>query len=166
MDSSRSQTNSSNLFQLKFKAKSSSFLFFPFFANTTVCAYSAVEAQRVYYHQAGAFPPAPGRHLFLANRQRTRFANGFSARLQQSTDETDEQPDNQSGGGGGGPGSSGGGTNTAGGIGAVTGGGGSTSGGDSEGPGENSIDDTQNDINQSTKGPTSRAGGSCSVNTS
>lgn len=115
-----------------------------------------MEAQRVYYHQAGAFPPAPGRHLFLANRQRTRFANGFSARLQQSTDETDEQPDSQSGGGGGG--GRAGGMNTAGGIGAVTGGGG---GGDSESPGENSIDDTQNDINQSTRGPTSRAGGSC-----
>ena len=116
-----------------------------------------MEAQRVYYHQAG-FPPAPGRHLFLANRQRTRFANGFSARLQQGPDETDEQPDNQSGGGGGG-----GGSNTAGGIGAVTGGGGSTSGGDSESPGDNGIDDTQNDIDQPTKTPSSRAGGLFSV---
>jgi len=111
-------------------------------ALLSIVCYCA-SAQRVYY-QAG-FPPAPGRHLFLANRQRTRLANGFSARLQQTTDETDEQDSTT-------------GTNTAGGIGVVTGSGdaeqndnslddmGTTGGGDSQTPG-------------STKSPTSTTSG-------
>lgn len=117
---------------------------FYFSSLLKVCAYSAAEAQRVTYWASPntGFPLAPARHLFLANRQRSRFSNGFSARLQQSTDETDEQDAPQSNGS-----TARSGSNSAGGIGVVNGNGGD----DSESPGDNSIDDNQNDINQSTK---------------